>query len=373
MDMQKFRFSAVFLFIMAWSGSGLAEEPLARIAVVKPTPAVDHLIKELHVEHDLSNPLQKLAALGPAAVDAGPTVSGFLQHADWNIRAKAAYTLGSIEYKNSVPDLIKALSSKTDWHLVYAAIIGLSRLKDPAAVKPLHEVSESYWYPPVRDAADCAARFIENEKKRCEQHAEILDINLPKLQVLANGVGNCTNAANPKVAEREDVKQYGNEEALQEFKYTGAECALHGELAAGEKGEAPCLARRALYPKIAARVADGWLTGRDQGEFGGEVMFFPDQGKSYEVLQENIEDIFTLNKSVFVIAGLAHLSLNNGMVYRLQQDAAGKWQAEPFLRLPGAPQSSYKVIGNKILVKTYGGTIVFDEQANTKMATCGKA
>ncbi len=349
----------------------VADDVRAALVELKSPLATDYLIKDLQAEtaHDYSVSLHQLAALGPAGVAAGPAVLGFLQHANWDTRVDAALALGSIEYAPAVPELIKALADKTDWQLVYAAIASLSRLHDPSALKPLRETGESHWYPAVRNAAACAAQFIENGKNRCERHEEILDIDFLKLRIIGKDVGNCVKPSAPKVLEPEEQKQYGDDAVLQDFKYTGEECELPGD--AGDPTS--CLARRVLYPKIAARVADGWLTGRDEGEFGGEVMFFSDRGKPYKVLQENIEDIFVVNQNVFVIAGLAHMSTNNGMVYRLRQDTAGKWQAMPFLRLPGAPQSSYKTGGNRVLVKTQGGTIIFDEQGNTKMAVCGKS
>lgn len=307
-------------------------------------------------------------SLAPAA--AGPALLQWLQHENWDTRVEAAFALGGIGYQPSVPELIKALSNDSDWQFVYAAIVSLGRLQDPSALQPLREAAAAYWYPPVRAAAECAAQWIESGKM-CAHHAQVLDMDWSGLRKITIEAGNCDKRPYSKMSETDAIKQYGNEEALQEFKYTGDECTWFGD-ADPETGARPCLARRILYPQMAARTADGWLTGRDQAGSGGELMFFPDAGKPYRVLEENVEDIYVLEEGAVALTGLADATVNRGMVYSLRKDAAGKWQGEPLLRMPGAPESSYKISKTGIFVNAYGTLIVFDEQGNPKMAACRK-
>jgi hypothetical protein len=303
---------------------------------------------------------------------AGPALLRFLQDENWDSRVEAAFALGGIEYKPSVPELVTALANESDWQLVYMAVVSLSRLQDPSALKPLQEAASSYWHPAVRKAAECAVQFVESGKP-CDRYDEILDIDLSGLHTIRMGAGKCSSDKKPyAVKETTAMKQYGNEQAMQKFKYTGTECDLLGEVDK-KTGTRPCLAQRFLYPKIAARTVDGWLTGRDEGAFAGELMFFPDKGEPYEILRANVEDIYVLeNGATIALTGLSNTTINSGMAYSLRQGGPGKWQVEPLLRLHGAPESSYKVSSEEIIVNAAGEMIVFDAQGNPEIAFCGK-
>jgi hypothetical protein len=313
------------------------------------------------------NSVAACSALAPET--AGPALLRFLQDEDWDTRVAAAFALGSIEYKPSVPALVAALSNESDWQLAYAAIVSLSRMKDPSTLKPLREAS-SYWYPPVQMAAECAAQLVESGKP-CDRHDELLNVDLSKLQSIKTDAGRCGDKRPRAFRETTANKRYGNEEAMQEFKYTGVECDWYGEVDQ-ETGSKPCLAQRFLYPKVAARTTDGWFTGRDEGILGGELMFFPNAGKPYEILQSNVEDVYVLETSVIALTGLASDTTGSGMVYSLRQDGAGKWKADPMLRLHGAPESSYKVSKERIIVNSDGAMIIFDDHGNPEIAICKK-
>lgn len=307
-------------------------------------------------------------ALAPEA--AGPGLLRLLQDENWDTRVEAALALGGIGYKPAVPELVKALSNERDWQLAYAAVVSLGRIKDPSALRALGEAAESYWYPPLRTAAECAVQFVESGKP-CARHEEVLNIDFDGLRAIRMNEKECEKRPYRKVSETAEIKQYGDQEAMQQFKYTGAECDWFGEVDK-ETGSRTCLARRILYPQIAARAAEGWLTGRDQGASGGELMFFPDSGKPYEVLTANVEDIYVLEQTALALTGYESATAGSGMVYSLRKDVSGKWKAEPLLRLPGAPESSYKTIKQELVVKANGALFVVDESGNPRMALCGK-
>jgi hypothetical protein len=307
------------------------------------------------------------SALAPEA--AGPALLRFLQDEDWDVRVAAAFALGGIEYKPSVPALVAVLADESDWQLAYAAIVSLSRMKAPSTLKPLRNAT-SYWFPPVRMAAECAVQLVESGEL-CDRHDELLNVDFNELRTIKTDAGRC-GAKKPRAyRETASNKRYGNEEAMQQFKYTGAECDWYGEVDQ-ETGSRPCLAQRFLYPKVAARTSDGWFTGRDEGPLGGELMFFPAAGKPYEILQVNVEDVYVLETSVIALTGLARDTASSGMVYSLRQDGSGKWKADPLLRLHGAPESSYKVSNERILVNSDGAMIIFDDHGNPEIAICKK-
>ena len=124
-------------------------------------------------------------------------------------------------------------------------------------------------------------------------------------------------------------------------------------------------------PSLALRVDGGWLAGSNRGEWGGELVYVADNGKSTQLLDTNIEDIYQLGDRYIATAGLAHLSMNNGMIYQLMQTEDGTWQAKEWLMLPGAPDSSWLVETGELLINTIGGgSILLAKNGTMRMAEC---
>src|SRR5690606_1781139 len=92
---------------------------------------------------------------------------------------------------------------------------------------------------------------------------------------------------------------------------------------------------------------------------GGEMMAFYPDGSMELVLSENIEDIYSYGSTAYVTAGLAHLGMNDGILYRTTEIAKG-FAIEPIYRLPGAPMSSWKINPQEIMINTYSGPVIFN-------------
>src|SRR5215469_6077769 len=70
------------------------------------------------------------------------------------------------------------------------------------------------------------------------------------------------------------------------------------------------------------RTAGGWLVGFDAGEFGGGLWWFNNKGdKNQKLLPENVHAIYHTRDGVFVLVGLAHLSLDGGEIYQFSETA----------------------------------------------------
>ena len=67
------------------------------------------------------------------------------------------------------------------------------------------------------------------------------------------------------------------------------------------------------------KLPGGKLIGTDNGEFGGQLKFIPkDTPKvARQIKSGNIKIIFQFNDTIYFIEGLAHLTVNNGALYRL--------------------------------------------------------
>lgn len=87
------------------------------------------------------------------------------------------------------------------------------------------------------------------------------------------------------------------------------------------------------------RVSDGWFQGWNHGEFGGGLEWYaPDGSGHYTVISENVHGIVELKSQLYVLTGLAHLVSDEGQVLKLVRDGkTGRWSAEQFVILPGAP------------------------------------
>jgi len=69
-------------------------------------------------------------------------------------------------------------------------------------------------------------------------------------------------------------------------------------------------------PQHLLRVADGWLVGCDDGEFGGALAWFRHDGsRSKHLLRENVIGLVPSAIGVLVLTGLAHMGHIEGGVY----------------------------------------------------------
>jgi hypothetical protein len=107
----------------------------------------------------------------------------------------------------------------------------------------------------------------------------------------------------------------------------------------------------------------------DRGEWGGELMFLGDDHSQRNILEQNVEDIYALGTRIVAVTGLAHLSMNLGMVYEIVRRADGVWIARRWRGLPGAPQASALVETGELLINAYeGGSILLSPDGSMRMA-----
>jgi hypothetical protein len=87
-------------------------------------------------------------------------------------------------------------------------------------------------------------------------------------------------------------------------------------------------------------MAKGNLYGWDGGEFGGKLTYKPADGSkpTVHIKDGNIKYIFSLNDSIYFIEGLAHLSTNEGAMYKLDT-AGGKFTYSKILSFYDAPEA----------------------------------
>lgn len=332
--------------------------------------------------------LRDIAETGEAARGAGSAVAEFLA-GDPLLRAPAALTLGYIGYEPAVPTLVAALDDPVDPRATWAAAKALGHLRADAALGGLSEAATAHWYPPTREAARSAVRQIRGEEaEENDERGTGFAMRFFGYEHLDEGIPECEVPAERRHRESHATKLYAHRspERMKRLAYPSQIVSYGADDEEAQRAAGETVIRvhsgnlrehREIVeqtPGIALRVGGGWLAGSDRGEWGGELMFLPDAGAPQHILDANIEDIYQLGDAIVVTTGLAHLSMNQGVLYRATRDAQGAWQAEVWRILPGAPAASHLVKPDELLVRTrHTGTVVVDAEGRMRMARCRKA
>ena len=129
--------------------------------------------------------------------------------------------------------------------------------------------------------------------------------------------------------------------------------------------------KQVVHPNTAMPAFGGWLLGADRGEFGGELVFQPDEpaSSSQVVVFQNIEDIYRLPFGFIATSGLAHMSSDTGSVLFIEQ-SGDSVTAKTLFVLPAAPSSSWPLKSNDVLINTSAGSFVVTNDRQLKPVSC---
>ena len=388
------------LMIAALGSDGRALEPdLLRERAAAPylAPWIDEALVGIHsnaagaifAERLADRPdviaLRDLSAIGEAGRDAGPAVIAILRTQP-ELRAAAAKTLGYIGYQPAVPLLIGALDDPVDARVVQASAASLARLQAAVALPDLDRTASQHWYPPVREAARTAAtRIRAGSREPARARGGNFAMEFFSEEMGGKRLPECLKHHEKTIAEPAGTKLYARTSAsqLQRLQYPGEIVGYGANDEAEQKAAGAEIIRvtpdnlvehrKAIQqvPDVALRVDKGWLAGSDRGEWGGELVFIGDDGTRQRVLDGNVEDIFRLGTRLVATTGLAHMMMNNGALMELKKGADGRWVAETWRVLPGAPAASFLVAPDGLMIETIGrGAIVVDAEGGMRMANC---
>jgi hypothetical protein len=331
--------------------------------------------------------LRDLAEVGTAGRAAGPELVRLLGSSDWDVRVAAARTMGYVGYMEGSGALIGILHNPGDVRLTAAAAQSLGRLRVSSASDELRQLANTYWYPPVRQEAVVALKNIETgdaypaRESRTNFAVEFFDY-----EYLGHDTEICKKALVAAKPEATDHKLYPDRSSAQLKKLAYPVTIFsYGPATVPQRkpGEEPKIIKvtpenmvehrtpETQVPQVALRVAHGWLTGSNRGEWGGELTYVDDKGTRQQVLNQNVEDVYFLGKDIVAVTGLAHLISNYGMIYKVAQSADGTWVATAWRALPGAPESSSLVDTGELLVNVFdGGSILVSAAGVMRMASC---
>jgi hypothetical protein len=115
---------------------------------------------------------------------------------------------------------------------------------------------------------------------------------------------------------------------------------------------------------------NGWLVGSDAGEWGGILTWYGDDAsQKKELIKDNVRGIARIGNEVLVLSGLAHLSDDNGKIWKLGKDEKGEIKATLLKELGSQPQGFVVkdkdllvALNNKFLrISLSGETKIFNE------------
>jgi len=120
------------------------------------------------------------------------------------------------------------------------------------------------------------------------------------------------------------------------------------------------LSKEMIGSRSVLRTADGWLVGFDAGEFGGGLWWFNNEGdENRKLLSENVHAIYQTADGVFVLVGLAHLSLDSGKIYKFT-DTADEVRVTQLADLGGSPEASTVDADGRFVVATPRSVVAID-------------
>jgi hypothetical protein len=109
------------------------------------------------------------------------------------------------------------------------------------------------------------------------------------------------------------------------------------------------------YPDY-LEVENGTIVGFNKGEFGGWIVFMPNDGPLYEILNENFRGFYTIGDKIYVLTGLAHMVSDYGSIYELTF-VKNKWTAREILDIGNCP-AIFLLVNDELYIATYDDTLL---------------
>jgi len=315
--------------------------------------AAEALVKE--VENGANHyAVRDIALLGSVAKDIGPHVLSWLDHSNLEIRVMSARTLGAIGYKDAIEELEELLPCRKDWRMAYVATKSLAELRAINSIPALKNISETHWFPIVRNAAKDAIKSIKEGKEPQK-----------------NGYSPAGNLSDYVMVYRdrltindEDIKglkpertSLGRQTSFDNFKDENPALAKKFIEVRNTSGESM------IYNMIEFPVNGGVLLGASAGEWTGGLLYVPEQGESKRLLQSDIAGITDWNGHILVASGMWHMGMNKGIVHKLSVKE-NRVTMVPWFVLPGEPAKMWVTKDEKLIISCCGGTLAFSDDDN---------
>ena len=322
-----------------------SEEGARRSQIALGTPeAIARTVSRL-AEHP--EEVSYLAIAGQSARSAEPAVLRLVEHEDADIRLAALQTLGALGSDSATDHLTKFLTDVRDWRAPCAAARSLAQLKAIKRKEAIAAAERAAWFPQTAKCLRAALRLLESGRAPENDRALWSADDEKKVP--------------PALAPRRGPGELDARE-LKKLSVTGAihSFAENGEMVTENVTNAP---------SFGLKIDGGVLAGTNRGEWGGELVLLPPDAGQQVLVEKNVAGIHRLGALLVVVTGLGHLSLREGMLYRVAPGADGVLKATEWRVLPGAPEKSFVLPNGRLYISCSGADIVVDEAGTISLAT----
>lgn len=105
--------------------------------------------------------------------------------------------------------------------------------------------------------------------------------------------------------------------------------------------------------KSVLKLSNGTLIGSNHGEWGGKLIFIPDDKNQSEIVikEGNLKFVFLFQNKIYFIEGLAHGSFNSGDLYQLNY-SENKFAYKSLIHFEDSPEA-FSIYKNKIYIVGY--------------------
>jgi hypothetical protein len=160
---------------------------------------------------------------------------------------------------------------------------------------------------------------------------------------------------------QEKLKLKNNEHALKRLSHTTTVYSY------GQNGRQAITIEQS--PHVAVKMGDGWLTGSNRGEWGGELVFVDASGNSEILLNDNIHDIYKTDNGTIVVAGLSHLASNSGRIFLVTKNGSSI-NYRILFGLDAAPEESWMADSGDLYINTSYGATILKSDGTLQRALC---
>lgn len=128
-----------------------------------------------------------------------------------------------------------------------------------------------------------------------------------------------------------------------------------------------------IAPTVAVRAFDGWLLGRDHGEFGGELVYRDGNGTDRMLADINIRGIQPIPDGFQVVAGRGFMDSMNGVGSIITVTEQGDTVHTTSVELPGAPTRWHRLASGALLVRTLEKNVLVPVGGEAREVKCRPA
>ena len=317
------------------------------------------------------NCLRDFANFESAARPFGDLIaSRFLESPNGADRSDGATVLGYIGYEQAEPKLIELLRDK-DWRVVYASMRALGWLGAKDAIPSLEQAGSAHWLPDIKS------------------YAEVV------VAALRSSAGELARPAAWAIGTNQSVRRVPDHFPITSTVLIAGVCNSGTWQWQDIRFRAPDTRVRHRDSRLAIRgrngLQSGALAGRDNGEFGGDLLWRPRRGDAELLYRGNIAAIERSSEGAIVVVheGGGGWALNSdydnldedvvlisngpsgfGYALHLGRDSSGRWQMHEVGRLLQG-EVMVRSIGRDLYAAwSAGRAIVFDTERLLGLAGC---